>query len=457
MNRAEGSLHGFTPPALLVGEGRSGTTLLSAILNRHPRLCVTPETHFFRLFFRYPGGEAAFARDWPASLEWMVERMDATPDWQPSASAWLASLPSGGRRRFPGAAALFLSLGEDIARRQGKRLWIEKTPPHVCYLPQIRRLFPQAPIIHLVRDGRDVADSLASMPWSRVSRTGHLLRWAQRVGSARHQLRDDPHAIALRYEDLVQAPEQEIRRLCDFLDIDFQSQMLQPDGSEAALIETGQAHKELVRQPISTARVERWRHAYPDEEQKLAARLIGRELAAWGYPVELPKPARPLLVAWPLAEEAQRSAYTDCVAALCRALPDTLVEPIAGLRTVAKKELAPGGILITGEPLPPGLHRHGWLAALGSVLRLQRHLARLGGRQLVYFHHGSLTRSRAWTWRLRLERQVAKGARAIVVAPGGDTPEAVAKLLDVAPEKILGCDKGLGTRLAGLLAERTNR
>ena len=61
----------------IVGVPRSGTTLLATILNRHPLVCVTPETYFFSLTEQYPGGRTAFLRELPHSLD-VLKRIEAT-------------------------------------------------------------------------------------------------------------------------------------------------------------------------------------------------------------------------------------------------------------------------------------------------------------------------------------------------------------------------------------------
>ncbi len=163
---------GFTPPGFIVGVGRSGTTLLASILNRHPEICVTPETHFFRLVYNYPGGIKNFERRWPYSLKEIMQKMHPTKGWQPNSNIIIERFNS-----YPGIAAIFKAIGEDIAAKNNKKLWLEKTPNHIIYLSFIRKLFPNAPIIHIVRDARDVGLSLLRMKWASNSYLENLLHW----------------------------------------------------------------------------------------------------------------------------------------------------------------------------------------------------------------------------------------------------------------------------------------
>jgi len=424
--------HAPIRPGFLVGEGRSGTTLLSSILNRHPRLCVTPETHFFRLLHGYPGGTEAFARDWPASLEWMVARMEPTPDWQPDAQRWLEALSPGERRRYPGHARLFLAIGDEFAQARGKFEWIEKTPPHIRFLPWLRARFPDAPIIHLVRDGRDVAESLSRMAWSRLDRDAHLLRWAWRVGRARRQLTGDPRACSLRYEDLVEAPEETVTRLCDFLGLDYHPDMLVPDGSERGLIETGQDHKELVRQPITRARLARWRETYTPDELRRGERLIGHELAAWGYPLNTDSTGdRSLMLAWPLPRRQDREALTRATIALCDA-----GHRIVELRCL--QEEAPDKLpdaWLSGEPLPLR-DDSGLMERLRRLWRLWWRPAHWRDTAIHYFSTAAAKKGgSAGPLARHLARRLAHHASRILVPPDTDAG-ACARYLGVDEDRV---------------------
>jgi len=57
---------------------------------------------------------------------------------------------------------------EAIASKQGVERWAECTPLHLLYIPLIKKLMPDALIVHIIRDGRDVAASLHRMGWIRA-------------------------------------------------------------------------------------------------------------------------------------------------------------------------------------------------------------------------------------------------------------------------------------------------
>jgi hypothetical protein len=277
-----------TPLAFIVGVPRSGTTLLSAILNRHPLVCVTPETHFYRYLHSTEGGWSAVAADWPAGGVRFLGKMFNAPlfglDPDDLTTNWVDQPPS--------SAEFLCAIGSHYASRHGKSRWVEKTPDHVSYLRQLRTDFPEVPVIHMVRDGRDVALSLSQTGWEWQSPyyLSNLAQWVQQVGRGREALAEDRFALAVRYEDLLSSPEATVARVCCFLGLDFVPHILRPDGSEGSLIESGTTVKEAVRRPIMKENRAKWRTALGPELCLISDLSAGPELARWGYEVGV-KPA----------------------------------------------------------------------------------------------------------------------------------------------------------------------
>jgi hypothetical protein len=126
-------------------------------------------------------------------------------------------------------------LMETIAEKQGVRRWAESTPLHLLYLPLIKKLIPNALIVHIIRDGRDVAVSLNKIGWIRPfswdrSRSlilaGIFWKWivdkGRRYGHAMGQ-----DYIEVHYEELVQNPRELLARLGAFLNHDLDYDRIQ--------------------------------------------------------------------------------------------------------------------------------------------------------------------------------------------------------------------------------------
>ena len=108
--------------------------------------------------------------------------------------------------------------------------WGDKRPAYFHEVDVLLRLFPDAQIVHIVRDGRANVASLKKMPWWPYDSIGSMATWSQaEFCSQRNSTKlpaDTFHVI--RYESLVADPEPVLRELCAFLDEDFDPAMLEP-------------------------------------------------------------------------------------------------------------------------------------------------------------------------------------------------------------------------------------
>ena len=111
---------------------------------------------------------------------------------------------------------------EAYAAQHGKRRWGDKTPHYVHHVDHLLRLWPRARFVVLVRDGRDVALSLRRMPFGPNNAWAAAQWWARGIRAGARAQREHPGAVlTLRYEDLAQRPEEEVRRLCAFLGLSY--------------------------------------------------------------------------------------------------------------------------------------------------------------------------------------------------------------------------------------------
>jgi hypothetical protein len=285
----------MAPPFFIVGNDRSGTTMLRMILDSGPDAAIPPESMFLT-DVTIPDGDA----DWPALLHevWYHPkvRLWELPGPPPAVPPGLA----------PADAARFV-LGAPFAayaRKHGKPRWGDKTPHYVHHVERLSRIWPDARFVVLVRDGRDVALSLRGMPFGPNNAWAAAQWWARgiRAGAAA-QLAYPDRVMTVRYEDLAGDPSTQVPAVCAFLGLGYDAAMLDlAHADRSKIVEDQRSWFPTLFDGINTKAVARWPREMPPREQAVFAALAHDELARLGYPV----PDRPLAPPTPRRAELYR-------------------------------------------------------------------------------------------------------------------------------------------------------
>jgi hypothetical protein len=235
------------------GARRSGTWWLQRIITSHPAVAAVPSESFFFSHAIAPLFES-------------FQHVDRN------------ALSTG---RIYAENGLLLDATREFCDRifaqfagRGTERIAERTPWHVEHLELMNALYPDAYYIHIVRDGRDAARSLASMDWFSGSLEDAAAEWRHSVMAARDSKRPR-RFMEVRYEELSADPARLIQALYDFLDLRVSSQVI-----KAALAE---AQVELNTDRKTTVGTEKWRTLLSADEQALVLRTAGDALAAYGY------------------------------------------------------------------------------------------------------------------------------------------------------------------------------
>lgn len=270
-----------TPVPIIVGAPRSGTTLLRAMLDSHPDLAITPETYFLVGLTKSPRFNLARPR---FNRERFLEELFSHPRF----SLWGLGEPDV-RDELEAQSVLsyteaFRALYQLYANQARKPRAGDKTPWYVRHIEFLHELLPEARFIHMIRDGRDVALSRGggivegAIAWRTAVRDGR--RAGARVGSRFY--------TDVKYEDLVGDPQGELKRLCTFLDLGFDTAMLDYP-QRAASIRAGfhrpdsPAHARLSQPP--SLRRDNWEVRMSPADVAMFETVAGRLLDELGYPL----------------------------------------------------------------------------------------------------------------------------------------------------------------------------
>jgi hypothetical protein len=278
-------------PIIVLGCPRSGTTLLQVMLHSHPRIAIPPETRF--LLPAYRGrlrfGDLQDRSNRHALAEFVVRTKghrfaDLGLDREATIGKIVEGPPTLG-------SAIGIVL-RAYAERFDRLRWGDKRPAYYNYIDVVLRLFPDAKILHVVRDPRDCVASLKRMPWWRTDSYHSVAAWAQSIDNTDEAVSKWPDAVTrVQYERLVADPESELKALCVALEEEYDPVMAEPERlADVAVPERKHWHSNTRVGP-TTKRVGRWKENLEAWEASLCETVLADRMARFGY--ELTGAGRP--------------------------------------------------------------------------------------------------------------------------------------------------------------------
>jgi len=320
-------------PLFICGHPKAGTSLVRAIFDSHPELVVYPEeTIFFRRFLPKAAGldldgQLALAEALLIHIfRWNREHPTADQagyldrDYSKISYEKVRQAMHGfvrDRYQHPGdiLSAAVLAFGQVSGQISDQtRWWVEKSPYNEYFAMQIFEWWPEARCIHIVRDPRDNFASYSrkhpnwspeffTANWVRSTDTG--LKNQERYGPERY--------LILRFEDLTNEPEENLRLLRAFLQISWDASLSSP--TRAGEEWQGNSMFASQFQGISAAPVSRWKEKLSPDEAALIELKSRALLEALGYRPEAlfaggfrrKLLARLRLTIWPIRRRLKRN------------------------------------------------------------------------------------------------------------------------------------------------------
>ncbi len=274
-----------TTPTFIIGSQRSGTTMFRLMVNNHPEITVPHESVFITVFYRRLAeyGDLGEQTNVAKLLSDISEHhLVVRGGLIPSKEAVLAQNP----RSYP---ELVRAIFDCYATAQGKRIWCDKTPYYTEDVDILNTLFPDCSFIHVVRDGRDVALSQMKTSWLPSSLPTIAQQWQLKTYLARKvgNVLGAGRFLELRYEDLVLHTERELRRVCDFLHVNFEPAMLDYHETAQQVVPSHslQWHRNSVQKPQSD-KVYEWQRRMSRSDRIIFEQYAGGALELFGYELE---------------------------------------------------------------------------------------------------------------------------------------------------------------------------
>jgi LPS sulfotransferase NodH len=270
---------GFSGPLFLVGMPRSGTKLLRELLNGHPGCRIAPiETEFLPFWITHwktlgdLSSWGAFRKFYASVMDYPYFLYMREEGKLIEATHWYHSCQD-----FSPQGVFEALLRHDLSiPLQSSIIWGDKSPAYVEYMGLIKKAFPHAKFIHIVRDVRDYCLSM-SKAWGK-----NIYRAAQRWSDSLRKVRIDSlilqnDCLTIKYESLIENPKAVMSHVCHFCDLQFYDGMLKLHRPAENLGDTAG-----IMQVVSSNK-NKFKNQMSDEAQRIIENIAGDMLRSYGY------------------------------------------------------------------------------------------------------------------------------------------------------------------------------
>lgn len=286
------NLENAKPPIFIIGNPRSGTTMLRLMLTCHPDIGIPPESGWFiHLYQKYH--QTIF--DQVAMTEFLnnLSHSPKIEGWELDYSQLQQFLAKNLPLNY---CDLISQIYYFYINTQDKCRWGDKNNFYLKHIKTIYKLFPNAYFIHIIRDGRDVACSYRNLSQAQgqyapdlpASVCGAAYDWVRNIRKIQDSFQQINHnqTITIHYEDLTQDAEKTLQKICTFIGETYDSKMLdfaEENKQKQLEPKVFMGWKELTSKPLTTSRVKRWKREM-FEEDKYLFQIFGKTaLQHYGY------------------------------------------------------------------------------------------------------------------------------------------------------------------------------
>jgi len=293
-------------PILIGGDNRSGTTLLSVVLDSHPDLVVGPEIDFTEPVDLGPhilaacdlidllgpqrigATKEAVAIEWFDGVHFVVQCERFGLDREDLRNLVIGLMVERGTdlSALHDRCRLIDAIGEFRRKQAGAERWGIKLQRRIQDIGTYAAIWPHAHFIHIIRDGRDLAAShLKTVPdWGYRTVTEAAHGWLEVITRPRYAAPDGRY-LEVRYEDLISRPRKTIERMLNHLGLPWDEALLHHAEYEHALFNKPWGHPsaEAAGRPLYSGRNGRYLQDLTPGEIAEFERLAGAELEQLGY------------------------------------------------------------------------------------------------------------------------------------------------------------------------------
>lgn len=266
-------------PIFVVGMNGSGTTMLADCLGRHPHIYSMPqESKVLPYYLQRYGHEGML--DTLEARRRLADRIGREKTyWQSNGKQHITLQNS--ELGEPGFAGVINALYRRLMAGSGKTRWCDRSPINTQHIAALAQAFPDAQFLHIIRDGRDAAQSFhrrwAYHPLHTITRWKHVVEEGCRQGSSLAAWR----YMELYYERLTARPAEVMAAVCDFLNEPY----------DEAVLGSSMHYMDSKRAKLAAGRIiensGKWQDYFCDETLQDIERIAGMVLMKHGYSAQI--------------------------------------------------------------------------------------------------------------------------------------------------------------------------
>jgi len=283
------------PMAIIVGSPRSGTSMLRTFFDAHSQVQIPTEFPFFPFLYdvyRNKPFEEYIIDSYIARIRFTIQHQFWNINrWNIDFESLKKSLLEAGNLRFAGVCKHTVASFKSVFNKRELSLLMLKEPLYTYYLNKIYRIFPDVKVIAIERDPRAQVNSIRNFKFGSRLITANALAWRkaqQKIAS--FQKKNQNKTYIIKYDQLVQDPEKELTRLCEFLCIPFEKDMLnyhlwKDDILKTYGFETIGMHPSIksTMQKPDVSKILEWKEALSKREIQLIETVNYRGMKRRGY------------------------------------------------------------------------------------------------------------------------------------------------------------------------------
>lgn len=273
-------------PVFIVGVGRSGTSLLQSMLDAHSKITFLPETHFYR---NYVSAKKKRAQLEQAGAENFKNLLASDEDFKRvniSTDKLLENYLSG-EEEFNLEEVYRTMLEQYLLEHPETHFVGDKDPRNIDYLESLYKSFPDAKVLHIVRDPRDVLSSRMKAAWSQHRPVWqHVLLYETQLKRGRKKGKEffGQNYYEFKYEDLITYPEVTLQKIAAHIEIEYDENMLQFSKSAERLVDKREmSWKKETLGPLLKTNKDKWKESLKPWQINMAEQVCTTAFRDFDY------------------------------------------------------------------------------------------------------------------------------------------------------------------------------